>query len=212
MRYAGLSWIWRGAAVAFGAVALMIGAAAPGGTKEAGLIASYDFAEARTNSDSVPASEHHGGIVAGDIKRGPGLRKPGGRDFDRRFNANGFSIDSGIEGAIASESYFTLTLTPGPGDSMHLSSISLAANRGRQGPTEMRVRCSVDDFKMDILDLSYLSDHPNKIAQETRDLGPAFRNISGPVEFRIYGFLADTATGVGSLRPGLTIRGSVTAE
>ena len=90
------------------------------------------------------------------------------------------------------------------GQTITLTQISVVANRSNSGPSEIRIRSSVDNFSSDLM-VAGVSDN---FQQASAGLsGGGFANQTGTITFRIYGC---NGTG-GTLRlDDLTINGTVT--
>ncbi len=98
------------------------------------------------------------------------------------------SHSSTVSDAVASNDFYSVTITAVPGYVLDITNFSIRLSRSNQGPTNFAVRSSADGFTAD-LDLWTSGGTHNRIVDV---------NISGQssVEFRLYGFGAPAAGGV----------------
>lgn len=77
--------------------------------------------------------------------------------------------------------YFTFTLTPAPGYELNLTSFVFNSSNNGMGPQQSSLRISVDGFANDLDNFTYLGG--------SIDLGSSdYQHLTGPVEFRLYGY------------------------
>lgn len=90
--------------------------------------------------------------------------------------------------------YFTFTVTTDPGYFTDLTELTFYSNRNADGPVSWTVRSSLDGFTTD---LATGSNGPGADADMTTTLRTAplgLSKVSGPVEFRIYGYNSAAST------------------
>lgn len=128
-------------------------------------------------------------ITVSGIGRGPGIN---GNNANNRYNARDWSTGATID----LTDYFTFTLTPNAGRSISFVSFVFTLERSTTGPTSLELRSSIDGFTASIGTLA----NSTGGTLNTIDLsGGSYQNISGAVEFRIYGWNAGGATGTQSV-------------
>jgi hypothetical protein len=137
---------------------------------------------------------------------------------------NGLDTFTGLYGP---NQYYTVTLTPQPGFTISLSSITFTLQRTSTGIRQCIVRSSVDNFANNLpasitqtnatLSVSggtifQITDATTAAqAGSTVTLGGAgYTNVSGPVTFRFYGFNAEASSGTFSI-DDVKITGTATA-
>lgn len=158
-------------------------------------------ASAAPAAGTVPAD-----LSASVISRGNGLTAANRADS---LNSEGFATTSTLN--IANNDYYSLTLTPANSRVLSLSSLSYWEVRDAQGPQSFSIRASVDGFSTDLFAYSATVSVPLFRTFNLASIA-AFQNLFSPVELRIYGFNAVSASGDYALispspGQGLTISG-----
>lgn len=149
-------------------------------------IASYDFTGSPGTQASEPVDAQPLGATFGDIVRGPGLLS----------SAAGNAISSSnftLGGVLDASDYYGFTITVAPGFALTLDSIEFSERRSGTGIRNIAVRSSLDGFSGNLFTAGVPDD--TLVRRQTIPLGPAFAGLTGLVEFRIYGFLAEAAGG-----------------
>jgi hypothetical protein len=124
-------------------------------------------------------------MTASGIGRGTGIS---GNNANDRYNASGWNTT----GSIDLNDYFTFTLTPNTNKNIDLASFTYVSQASGSGPTQFAMRSSVDGFTTNI--------GAPTVTGTTIDLsGAQFQDVSGPIEFRIYGWSANAAAGTFSI-------------
>jgi hypothetical protein len=121
------------------------------------------------------------------IGRGPGLTASAAGNT---FSAAAFATTATID----LTDYFAITVTPASGFSASLLGITLDERRSATGIRNWSVRSSLDGFTSDLAAFT-VPDDINVRADQPIPLGLAFRGLTAPVEFRIYGFASEAAAG-----------------
>lgn len=154
---------------------------------QAGLVL-YDFSTASGTQSSVAPILLTSGITATDFTRGPGLTAQA---------ATGAMNSSGWTTALPTieSDYFVFSLSPVDHHTMTISSFSFSERRSLTGPRAFEIRSSLDSFASAISGtLQSLPDN-DLVRLHSFSLTPAFASLAGPVEFRIYGYLAESSLG-----------------
>jgi hypothetical protein len=149
-------------------------------------LVTFTFTGASGNEVSFAPDQPLLGAAVSPMMRGPGLTLASGADT---FNASAWST-----GARDANDYFTFSLTPDPGMRMTLTGLALDERRSLTGIREWCVRSNLDGFGTD-LSLFAVPDNAETRLGQTTLLGSAFANLTGTVEFRLYGYGAETTAG-----------------
>ncbi|MBN1928890.1 MAG: PEP-CTERM sorting domain-containing protein [Chlorobiaceae bacterium] len=151
-------------------------------TANAAIISSNDI----TGDDPGLENPYTAGLyvapntTALGIGRGSGIT---GRSGDNRYSASSWS-----EGGLDTSDYFTFILDANDGYQMSLTSFSYTGQRSSTGPSAFAFRSSLDSFATDI--------GTPAATGATIDLSASsFQSLTGPVEFRLYGYSAGGSTG-----------------
>lgn len=122
--------------------------------------------------------------TASGIDRGSGIT---GRSGDDRYNAKSWST-----GARDADDYFTFTMDANDGYEIDFTSFTYTGQASSQGPQSFELRSSLDNYSSTI---------GSPTADGTTiDLSAAeFQDITGPVEFRLYGYDAGSNSGTFSV-------------
>jgi cysteine-rich repeat protein len=153
------------------------------------LVVVFSFNGALGNEVSFPADTQAPGIgVIPAMSRGVGLLA----QFPAAdaFNANGFTSAVTLDPL----DYFSFTVAPAAGFTVSLLGITLDERRSATGIRAWSVRSSLDGFIADLASFSVPDDINTRVNQPI-PLGPEFRTLAAPVEFRIFGFAAEAAGG-----------------
>lgn len=151
-------------------------------------IVSYSFTGAVGNETSVSPDQQPPGATAGSFTRGSGLNASAAADA--------FSASSWSTGGLALDDYFTFSLTPHSGYEVTLTELQLDERRSGTGVRDWVVRSSLDEFTVDIGTVFSVPDSSATRTDQTVSLvGGTFDQIGGPIEFRIYGYHAESAAG-----------------
>ena len=151
-------------------------------------IVTYSFSGAVGNETNYAADDQPTGAVASVFSRGSGINPAAGADA--------FSAKAWTTGELDANEYFTFSLTPDSGYEMSLSELQLDERRSGTGIRDWLVRSSLDGF---VSNIGAVFSVPDSLATRTDQsislAGGTFDQIGGPVEFRIYGFNAESAAG-----------------
>jgi cysteine-rich repeat protein len=152
-------------------------------------IVVFSFNPSAGNEPTLPADGLSPGLASIPVmSRGPGL-------LATQLAANAFSADGWTTNlAVDPADYFAFTVTPAAGFKMSLSGLRLDERRSGSGIRNWSVRSSLDGFTADLGAFMVPDDTLFRIGQLTA-LGPAFTNLTTPVEFRIYGYAAELPGG-----------------
>jgi cysteine-rich repeat protein len=154
------------------------------------LLATFSFTGAGGGEVSLPAdgtAPAPGLASIPVISRGPGLTASAAANT---FSAAAFAVTATIDLA----DYFSFTVTPAAGFSASLLGITLDERRSATGIRTWSVRSSLDGFTSDLATFTVPDDINTRLDQPV-PLGLAFRGLTAPVEFRVYGFAAEAAAG-----------------
>lgn len=174
---------------------IAVSAAAQGGTD----VVVFDTTGKAGNEATITATAtdpNVQGPVA--LARGPGLAANAGADS---FNSSGWALGA----AIGADDYLAFTVAPASKFTLTLASLVFDHDRSNTGPQSFEVRTSLDGFAAAIATFDVPTANP--IADETVTFGPAFANLGGPVEVRLYGFRASGTGGTWRIKD-LVVKGS----
>lgn len=139
--------------------------------------------ESSLGPDSQPAS-----LTVSAMTRGAGLLPSSSAGT---FSAKGWTTGS----AVDLEDYFTFSVSPASGCTLTLTKLVLDERRSGSGITHWSVRSSLDGFNSDLAAFA-VPDNSDTRADQTIALPAAdFTGLAAPVEFRIYGYGAESAAG-----------------
>jgi len=131
---------------------------------------------------STPFASVASGVSATDIARSVNVSAHSGTNSMNSTNwSTAPTIDLG--------KYYEFGLTAEPGFTLSLTSLVIGMTRTTAGPANFAVRSSLDSFASDI----FTGLVPTNVVKITNNFGLEFENLSGPVDFRVYGY---NATGV----------------
>ncbi len=152
-------------------------------------LASFSFTGRLGNEVSVPADLVNLTALASApvISRGAGVSPSGAAGA---FSSNGWTTATTLDVT----DYYTITVTPAAGKTLTLTRLELDESRSATGIANWVVRSSLDSFATDLSAFT-VPDVTTARTNEATPLGAAFSALTAPVEFRIYGFHAEAATG-----------------
>ncbi len=147
----------------------------------------YDFAGLSGNQVSTPvrASSLIANLSATDLVRGPGLGVASGSGS---FASSGFSTTG-----WNADDWFGWSVGPAAGHALTLTQVVVPERRSASGIRAFALRSSHDNFATDIF--TALVPDDTLVRRHTVALGTEFAGIQTPVEFRLYGFQAESASG-----------------
>jgi hypothetical protein len=146
-------------------------------TADAHLIYSFEGAQGNEET-SLPDAQPASGIAT-PMRRGPGLIPD---TATNAFNARSWTSGSSID----PDDYFAFSIRPKPEFQFTPTVLKIDERGSSTGIRNWCVRSSLDGFSRDIAVFT-VPDNQFRFKQ-TIELGPAFQNLNGPVEFRIYGY------------------------
>jgi hypothetical protein len=184
------------------------------GTTVFGQLAAWEISGANAaTTNPQPASSLAAQVAGGSLTLGSGVSASNTTDF---FSANGFNTIS-LAAAISGGDYLSFTITPAAGFALNISSVSF--NSG--------VSSAVTNFNAALLSSATGFDaagalHSYSFATTTPPTQSitlsgtaALQNVSGALEFRLYGWRDSAGTSTFRLRTlsgnDLVVTGSVTA-
>ena len=129
------------------------------------------------------------GITASVVTRSPALTAVSGAGS---INSSGWPT-----GAMDAARYYTLTITPAAGCQLDLTAMTIDAKASASGPTAGSVAASTDAFAHTTV---VSTSAPGTIAL-------AVTGATSPIEVRVYGFGAASATGTLRIQSMLSISG-----
>jgi len=179
----------------------------------ADLVATWDFAGAAGNEASS-AGTMLGNMDASSLTRGGGLvaANNGGS-----FAANNFNIgvNNALSDALASDDYFTFSLLASSGYEFSLSSMDFQFQRSGSGPNAFALFSSVGGFAAagDAID-DWTSVGNGDSRSSTLSGISGLQDVSGTIEFRVYGYGATGSAGSGRFEGSgndIVVNGTVAA-
>jgi len=147
----------------------------------------YDFAGLSGNQASTPvrASSLIANLSATDLVRGPGISAASGSGS---FAASGFSTTG-----MNLDDWFGWSIGPASGHSLTLTQLVIPERRSASGIRAFALRSSRDNFVSDIFSAAVPDD--TKVRSHSVALGSAFAGVESSVEFRLYGYQAESSSG-----------------
>ncbi|HMP90466.1 MAG TPA: hypothetical protein PJ991_09700 [Kiritimatiellia bacterium] len=160
------------------AISMMMGA-----TTKAELLVGWDLVgyPATPIPTNASSSFNHPSVQGGLIERGPGLGATGGTNG---FVANSWPLPatSTLADAIASNDYFSITITAQPGATFTITNFLWRATRSGTGPSNFVLRSSQDGFTANLAAWTHAGtgniNHSNSLSMAS----------DSNVVFRLYGF------------------------
>ena len=167
------------------------GAAIAGASVAARASAASIFTNPITDANPSTANPYTNGqtldpkLTVTGIGRGPGLTPSAAAN---RYSASGFPTAPSLN----ANDYFTFTLTPQSGYEINFADFVYTGQASGTGPKTVAFESSLDGFTSTI--------GTPTVTGSTLDLsGPAYQAVTGPVEFRLYGFGGTSAAGTFSV-------------
>jgi len=152
-----------------------------------GQIVQFSFNGSAGNEASLsPDAQPVNGSVS-DITRGSGLNPSS--------SAGEFSSNNWSKGGIDPTDYYSISASADSGFELTLTSLVFDERRSGSGIREISIRSSIDGFNLDLA-IFTVPDNTS-VRTQTIDLGSDFANLSSltSVEFRIYGYSAESTSG-----------------
>lgn len=134
-------------------------------------------------------------LTASGIGRGSGIT---GSNANDRYSAIGWNSVS-----LDTTDYFAWTLAPTTGHTIDLVSFTYTGQASGTGPTSFALRSSVDSFGTSI-------GAPTATGTTITLTSSSYQGLSGPIEFRLYGWGASSSSGTFSVND-FTFNGAVSA-
>jgi predicted extracellular nuclease len=164
----------------------------------AALLGQYTFgtgAAADANASNLAPSSVANNLSFSDFGSGSGVTNPS-------TNTNGFAsgnptpaiIRSNWGSSFTNNDYFNFSVTPTNSSTINLSDLAFNAQRSSsQGPTQIEIRSSVDNYAVAIASSSSI---PTSITSSPLSFNlSSLTNISQPLDLRIYSYGASGSSG-----------------
>lgn len=165
-------------------------------------VLTYSFEGSAGNEANFAVDTQPENALASDFSRGSGIGASSGAGT---FSANNWTTDATLD----ANDYFSFTLTPNNGFSATLESIVLDERRSGTGPREWSVRSSLDIFGSDVITVA-VPDNTSTRTDQVIALDGSYAGITEAIEFRFYGYLAESGSGTWRL-DNVMLNGSITA-
>ncbi len=169
-------------------------------TVQATLLSSYTFTDAIGDEATFEPDNQPSNATLSAMSRGTGLTPKKAKDT---FNAQNWS-----KSTLDLTDYYALTIQPHCGFEMTLTSLTLDEKRSGTGIRNWSIRSSLDDFATDFKTFN-VPDDTNLRNHQDITFNTSFENLTGPIEFRIYGFNAESGAGTWRI-DDVNINGSIT--
>jgi len=156
------------------------------GTAAQAQLTTYSFTMAAGSEATFPPDAQPINATFSPMGRGAGVTASVGANT---FAATGWSTM-----ALDATDYFTFSVQPATGFQARLDSIVLDERRSSSGIRNWAVRSSLDNFATDLITVSVPDDDMTRTNRKVA-LPATFAALTAPVEFRIYGYNAETAAG-----------------
>lgn len=153
---------------------------------QAQTLGQYSFTGAKGDELTFPADAQPTNATLGVMSRGAGTTPSGA---DNTFSAVGWSTT-----ALDATDYFSFSVTPSAGYTLRLDSLRLDERRSGTGIRDWAIRSSLDNFTANITAVN-VPDNTDVRNNTLVTLPAAFAALNSSVEFRIYGYNAEAATG-----------------
>ncbi|MCA8829091.1 Calx-beta domain-containing protein [Hymenobacter pini] len=153
---------------------------------QAQTLGQYSFNNAVGSEVTFPADAQPTNATLGVMSRGAGITPS---DAAGTFSATGWST-----GALDATDYFSFSVTPSAGYTLRLDSLRLDERRSGTGIRDWAIRSSLDNFTADIKAVN-VPDNTDTRNNTLVTLPAAFAALNSSVEFRIYGYNSEAATG-----------------
>lgn len=150
-------------------------------------LVTYSFSGAVGSEVNFAADGQPANATASPMTRGSGLTASAAADT---FSASAWTIGSSLD----VNDYYAFSLTPVAGFTLTLTQLVLDERRSGTGIRNWSVRSSLDSFASDLGLFSVPDDTLTRTFQ-TINLTAAFADLASALEFRVYGYAAETAAG-----------------
>ncbi|GAA4018200.1 hypothetical protein GCM10022408_34940 [Hymenobacter fastidiosus] len=169
------------------ALALGLGLGVSTAQAQQAPLALYSFTGAAGTEATFPADAQPANATFSPMSRGTGVTASAGANT---FSATGWSMT-----ALDATDYFSFTVQPAGGFSARLDSIVLDERRSGTGITTWVLRSSRDNFMANVITVTVPDDTETRANKRIELPLAAFANVTTPVEFRLFGYNAEAATG-----------------
>ncbi len=170
-----------------------------------GQIVVYDFTGEPGDQASTAATINAANLTAAAVSRGSGLNAA---NATGSINSSGWTTGTSLD----ANDYYGWSLTPADGYSLNLTEIRFTERRSASGILSWELRSSLDGFASAVGSATVPDNESSRT--QTVSLDSSFSGIAATVEFRLYGFNAESAAGTWRLSgaSGLEVYGSVVPE
>jgi hypothetical protein len=149
---------------------------------------TFSFTGSSGNEASLAPDAQPDHLSVSDLIRGSGLSAASGAGT---FSASGWTTGT----ALDPNDYFAFSITPEIGWTMTLTDLLLDERRSLTGIHEWSVRSSLDGFASDLESFAVPDNDLTRANQSLLLPGLLFSDLTSAVEFRIYGFGSESASG-----------------
>lgn len=149
-------------------------------------IATYTFTNALGSEATVAVDAQPINASFSPMSRGTGVTASA--------NANTFAATNWSLAALDANDYFAFSVQPSAGFQMRLDSLLLDERRSGTGIRDWAIRSSLDNFTTNIITVSVPDDDQTRVNKKVV-LPLSFAALTAPVEFRIYGYNAESGSG-----------------
>ncbi|WP_339661991.1 T9SS type A sorting domain-containing protein [Croceibacter atlanticus] len=141
------------------------------------------------SGESSPQSTSVANSTSDELSRGAGI----GIATGASFNSNGFT-ETSLANAISANDYVEWSLSANSGYILNISSFEIDYDKSPQGPADISIRTSLDNYGSDIYTDSGFSDSG---VETTVDLSssPLISSDGGTITFRLYAWNASASNG-----------------
>lgn len=156
------------------------------GTAAQAQLATYSFTGAAGNELTLPADAQPANAAFSAMSRGAGVTASAGANA---IVATGWSM-----AALDATDYFAFSVQPAAGFQARLDSLVLDERRSGSGIRDWAIRSSLDNFTANLITVNVPDEDIARVNKKLV-LPAGFAAFTGPVEFRVYGYNAESATG-----------------
>lgn len=149
-------------------------------------IVAFSFNGAAGNEAIFDPDAQPAGAAVNGMIRGTGINPSA--------SAGTFSASSWSASGLDPADYFSFSITPHAGMSLALTQLVLDERRSNTGIRDWSIRSSVDSFTQD-LGTFHVPDDSLTRANQSIWFGGEFLDLRDTVEFRIYGYASESASG-----------------
>lgn len=160
------------------------------------LLVGWNVAGLNGTNNNVEPAYLAPNVISGLITRGPGL-VPSTATNSITSTSWTLPVISSVADAIASNDYYSVTLTAGSGYHLAITSMALRVQRSSTGPSNYTLRASTDTFGSDLTTWNIGGSTTAQNIQTPLAIGG-----TNNVEFRIYGHRAGAGSGTGRIQDG----------